>query len=130
MAIHTRPSALNASTGINHDQIYPASRLVSMMTGMVVQPNKAVVGANAFAHESGIHQHGVLANPLTYEIMKPETVGLTSGKIVLGKLSGKHGLTSRLEDLGYKLNDNETALVFTKFKELANWIESLATASN
>lgn len=120
MAIQTRPSALHASTGINLDQIYPASRLVTLMTGMSVQPNKAVVGANAFAHESGIHQHGVLANPLTYEIMKPETIGLTASKISLGKLSGKHGLTSRLEDLGYKLDDKETALVFTKFKTLAD----------
>ena len=77
MAMHTRPNFLPVSTGIRTDQIYPTSRLVSMITGIIVQPNKAIVGANAFAHEAGIHQDGMLKNPMTYEIMKPETVGLS-----------------------------------------------------
>ena len=120
MAMHTRPNFFNVSTQIDTKQIYPTSRLVSMITGIMVQPNKAVVGANAFAHEAGIHQDGVLKNPMTYEIMKPETVGLTANKLVLGKHSGKHALRSHLKEMGYDLSDEELKLVFTKFKELAD----------
>jgi 2-isopropylmalate synthase len=87
---------------------------------MAVQPNKAVVGANAFAHEAGIHQDGVLKNPMTYEIMKPETIGLSTNKLVLGKHSGRHALRSRLKEMGYDLSDEEINLVFTRFKELAD----------
>ena len=120
MALHTRPNYLPASTRIKTNQIYPTSRLVSMITGIMVQPNKAIVGANAFAHEAGIHQDGVLKNPMTYEIMKPETIGLSTNKLVLGKHSGRHALRSHLKDLGYDLSDEELKIVFKKFKELAD----------
>ncbi len=120
MAVHTRPNFLPVSTGIRTDQIYPTSRLVSMITGIIVQPNKAIVGANAFAHEAGIHQDGILKNPMTYEIMKPETVGLSTSKLILGKHSGRHALRSHLKNMGYDLSDEELNLVFNKFKELAD----------
>jgi len=120
MALHTRPNSLPLSTGIETNLIYPTSRLVSMITGIIVQPNKAIVGANAFAHEAGIHQDGVLKNPMTYEIMKPETIGLNTNTLVLGKHSGRHALRSRLKELGYDLSDEELKLVFKKFKELAD----------
>ena len=120
MAINTRPKYLPMSTGINTELIYPSSRLVSMISGIIVQPNKAVVGANAFAHEAGIHQDGMLKNPMTYEIMKPENIGLSSTKLVLGKHSGRHALRARLQDMGYDLSDEELNLVFDKFKELAD----------
>ncbi|MCP4368867.1 MAG: 2-isopropylmalate synthase, partial [Deltaproteobacteria bacterium] len=120
MAIHTRPNFMPLSTGIETNLIYPTSRLVSMITGIIVQPNKAIVGANAFAHEAGIHQDGVLKNPMTYEIMKPETIGLNTNTLVLGKHSGRHALRSRLKELGYDLSDEELKLVFKKFKELAD----------
>lgn len=120
MALHTRPNFLPLSTEIKTDLIYPTSRLVSMITGILVQPNKAIVGANAFAHEAGIHQDGVLKNPMTYEIMKPETIGLNTNTLVLGKHSGRHALRSRLKELGYDLSDEELKIVFKKFKELAD----------
>jgi 2-isopropylmalate synthase len=120
MALHTRANFLKSATAINTQFIYPTSRLVSMITGIIVQPNKAIVGANAFAHEAGIHQDGVLKNPMTYEIMKPETIGLSTNKLVLGKHSGRHALRTHLKDLGYDLSDEELNLVFTKFKELAD----------
>jgi len=120
MALHTRPNFLPMSSGIKTDLIYTTSRLVSMITGIIVQPNKAIVGANAFAHEAGIHQDGVLKNPMTYEIMKPETIGLRASTLVLGKHSGRHALRSRLKELGYDLSDAELKLVFKKFKELAD----------
>ncbi len=120
MTLHTRPNYLPVSTRIKTDQIYPTSRLVSMITGIMVQPNKAIVGANAFAHEAGIHQDGVLKNPMTYEIMKPETIGLSANNLVLGKHSGRHALRSHLKDLGYDLSDEELKIVFKKFKELAD----------
>jgi 2-isopropylmalate synthase len=108
------------TTNIQTELIYPTSRLVSMITGIIVQPNKAIVGANAFAHEAGIHQDGVLKNPMTYEIMKPETVGLSTSKLVLGKHSGRHALRSHLKEMGYDLSDEELQLVFKRFKELAD----------
>jgi 2-isopropylmalate synthase len=120
MALHTRANYLQTGTAIRTERIYPTSRLVSMITGIMVQPNKAIVGANAFAHEAGIHQDGVLKNPMTYEIMRPETIGLNASKLVLGKHSGRHALRSQLKDLGYDLSDEELNLVFTKFKELAD----------
>ena len=120
MALHTRPNYIPISTNINTEQIYPTSRLVSMITGIIVQPNKAIVGANAFAHEAGIHQDGMLKNPMTYEIMRPETIGLSASKLVLGKHSGRHALRSHLKELGYDLSDEELQLVFKKFKELAD----------
>jgi len=120
MALHTRPNYLPMETGIHTEHIHPTSRLVSMITGMMVQPNKAIVGANAFAHEAGIHQDGVLKNPMTYEIMRPETVGLNKNQLVLGKHSGRHALRSRLKEMGYDLSDEELNLVFQRFKDLAD----------
>lgn len=120
MALHTRGNYLPLSTGIKTEHLYPASRLVSMITGIIVQPNKAIVGANAFAHEAGIHQDGMLKNPMTYEIMRPETIGLSATKLVLGKHSGRHALREHLKDLGYDLSDEELQIVFTKFKALAD----------
>ncbi len=120
MALHTRQNYLPAATDIKKDQIHPTSRLVSMITGIIVQPNKAIVGANAFAHEAGIHQDGVLKNPMTYEIMKPETIGLSRNRLVLGKHSGRHALRNHLKEMGYDLSDEELDIVFTKFKDLAD----------
>ena len=120
MALHTRRNFLQLDTAIRTEHIHPTSRLVSMITGIMVQPNKAVVGANAFAHEAGIHQDGVLKNPMTYEIMRPETIGLSTNKLVLGKHSGRHALRTHLKQMGYDLADEELNLVFEKFKELAD----------
>lgn len=120
MALRTRHNFLPVKTGIRTEYIYQTSRLVSMITGIIVQPNKAIVGANAFAHEAGIHQDGVLKNPMTYEIMRPETIGLSANKLVLGKHSGRHALKDHLKDLGYDLSDEELDLVFKRFKELAD----------
>jgi len=107
-------------TNIDSRQIYKTSRLVSTLTGMLVQPNKAIVGANAFAHESGIHQDGVLKNKLTYEIMDAESIGLTENQIVLGKLSGRHAFQTRLKELGFEMADDELNKAFVKFKDLAD----------
>ena len=107
-------------TRINTEQIYPTSRLVSQITGINVQPNKAIVGANAFAHEAGIHQDGVLKERITYEIMSPEEVGIPSNKIVLGKHSGRHAFRDRLEEYGYFLDDDTFMEAFVKFKDLAD----------
>lgn len=120
MALKTRPTFFNAHTNINTEFLYPTSRLVSMITGLVVQPNKAIVGANAFAHEAGIHQDGVLKNPLTYEIMRPEDVGVNTNSLVLGKHSGRHALRNHLQSMGYELSDEELATVFKQFKDLAD----------
>ncbi len=120
MALRTRPKFFNADTNIVTEEIYRASRLVSKITGMVVQPNKAIVGANAFAHEAGIHQDGYLKERSTYEIMKPETVGIPQSKLVLGKHSGRHAFRDRLETLGYELTDQELNKAFDRFKKLAD----------
>jgi 2-isopropylmalate synthase len=120
MALHTRQNLMPFVTGIQTEHIYPTSRLVSMITGIMVQPNKAIVGANAFAHEAGIHQDGVLKNPMTYEIMKPETIGLSKSQLVLGKHSGRHALYTHLKSLGYDLSDEELKIVFKQFKNLAD----------
>jgi 2-isopropylmalate synthase len=120
MSLHTRRGILDLNTGIITTEIYPTSRLVSMITGIVIQPNKAIVGANAFAHEAGIHQDGVLKNRMTYEIMEPETIGLASNRLVLGKHSGRHAFRSRLSELGYDLTSEELDRAFKKFKELAD----------
>ncbi len=121
MALHTRPQTFNLNSHIDTTQITRTSRMVSAYTGMVVQPNKAIVGANAFAHEAGIHQDGMLKNQQTYEIMRPETVGLTESRLVLGKHSGRHAFRVRLEDMGYdNLSQAELNAAFKRFKEWAD----------
>ncbi|EDX75074.1 2-isopropylmalate synthase [Coleofasciculus chthonoplastes PCC 7420] len=131
MALHVRrqfynpyfgrpPESEESLTNIDTRQIYKTSRLVSNLTGMLVQPNKAIVGANAFAHESGIHQDGVLKNKLTYEIMDAKLIGLTDNQIVLGKHSGRNAFRSRLKELGFDLSETELNKAFVRFKEVAD----------
>lgn len=120
MTIQTRQDLFDLTTGIDTRQIYRTSRLVSELTGFIVQPNKAIVGANAFSHESGIHQDGVIKMPITYEIIDPRTVGVPSSSLVLGKLSGRHAFKQRLSELGYSLNDEDLNRAFIAFKELAD----------
>ncbi len=131
MALHVRRQYFNPYLGraadseepltnIDTRQIYKTSRLVSNLTGMLVQPNKAIVGANAFAHESGIHQDGILKNKLTYEIMDAESIGLTDNQIVLGKHSGRNAFRSRLKELGFELSETDLNKAFLKFKDLAD----------
>ncbi len=127
MTLKTRRDKFGADTAIDTTKIYPISRLVTMITGIMVQPNKAIVGANAFAHESGIHQDGVLKHPTTYEIMSPETIGLNSNKLVLGKHSGKHAIKAYLLDMGYNLTDDELQSIFEKFKDLADKKKDVAS---
>jgi len=125
MSLHTRPNFFPQTTSIDTKRIYPTSRLVSMISGIMVQPNRAIVGANAFAHEAGIHQDGVLKNPMTYEIMKPETIGLNKNNLVLGKHSGRHALNSHVLEMGYNLSKEELDKVFEKFKRLADKKKSI-----
>jgi 2-isopropylmalate synthase len=120
MALRTRKDFFGCETNINTREIYKASRLVSNLTGMLVQPNKAVVGANAFAHEAGIHQHGVLKAKETYEIMKPEDIGLLESKIVMGKHSGRHALQKKLKDMGYELDKDSLEKAYQRFLEVAD----------
>ncbi|TAN56691.1 MAG: 2-isopropylmalate synthase, partial [Rhodospirillales bacterium] len=120
MALRTRADRLPYSCGVKTENIMKASHLVSQITGFVVQPNKAIVGANAFAHESGIHQDGVLKHAGTYEIMTPESVGLNRSKLVLGKLSGSAAFKAKLKELGFDLGDNALKEAFRRFKELAD----------
>ena len=120
MALRTRYDIMPFSSKIITEDITKASRLVSGVTGFSVQPNKAIVGANAFAHEAGIHQDGVLKDASTYEIMTPESVGLTTNKLVLGKHSGRHAFNEKLKQLGYDIGDNARQDAFRRFKELAD----------
>ncbi len=120
MGLKTRHDAMPYTTGIKTENIMKASRLVSAITGFTVQPNKAIVGANAFAHEAGIHQDGILKHAGTYEIMTPESVGLKESKLVLGKHSGRHAFTEKLKELGYGLGDNAVQVAFKRFKDLAD----------
>jgi 2-isopropylmalate synthase len=120
MALRTRHDVLPYTTGVVTEQITPASKLLSTITGLQVQPNKAIVGANAFAHEAGIHQHGMLMDKSTYEIMTPESVGLQQNKLVLGKHSGRHAFVDRIEQLGYQLSQEEVQKAFVRFKALAD----------
>jgi 2-isopropylmalate synthase len=119
MALHTRGDFFQASTGVSTRRLYPTSRLVSNITGLPVQRNKAVIGQNAFAHEAGIHQHGVLMHASTYEIMRPEDVGMAKSDLVLGKHSGRHALRERVKELGYYLEEAQLQKVFDDFKVLA-----------
>ncbi len=120
MILRTRRDLFAFDTKIKTDRIYPSSRLITTITGVSVQPNKAIVGANAFAHESGIHQDGLLKEKITYEIMTPESVGMTKSLIVLGKHSGSHAFRSRVKELGFNLSDEEIVKTFERFKELAD----------
>ena len=120
MGLRTRKDFYKADTKIRTEEIAKASRLVSKITGMVVQPNKAIVGANAFAHTSGIHQDGLLKEKSTYEIMRPESIGLGQMQLVMGKLSGRHAFRKRLEDQGYTLTEEEVNQAFDRFKRLAD----------
>jgi len=120
MAIRTRKDLFPFHTRVLSKHLFTTSRLVSKITGMVVQPNKAVVGANAFAHESGIHQDGVLKEKKTYEIMTPASVGISKTSLVLGKLSGRHAFRERVKELGYRLSETDVELAFTRFKQLAD----------
>jgi 2-isopropylmalate synthase len=120
MAIKTRSDFFNLTTNIETRQIYKTSRQVSELTGFSVQPNKAIVGANAFRHESGIHQDGVIKMPITFEIIDPRTIGIPASHLVLGKLSGRHAFRERLAELGYSLNEEDLNRVFRAFKELAD----------
>ena len=120
MALRTRPDLMPYSTGIDSTVITRASRLVSTITGFAVQPNKAIVGANAFAHESGIHQDGMLKHSGTYEIMTPESVGLSRSTLVMGKHSGRHAFKTKLKELGFDLGENAMEDAFRRFKELAD----------
>ncbi|MDF1580363.1 MAG: 2-isopropylmalate synthase [Desulfuromonadales bacterium] len=120
MGLRTRRDIMPFTTGVNTEYIHGASRLLSTVTGIVVQPNKAIVGANAFAHEAGIHQHGVLMDAETYEIMTPESIGLNRNKLVLGKHSGRHAFIDRIKELGYDLPKEDIDKAFVRFKALAD----------
>ncbi|GAG13717.1 unnamed protein product, partial [marine sediment metagenome] len=120
MALNTRRAIFGFDTGIDTTQIVRISRMVSNYTGIPVQPNKAIVGANAFAHEAGIHQDGMLKEQTTYEIMKPETIGLSRSRLVLGKHSGRHALRSHLEEMGYDLSKEDLNQAFERYKNLAD----------
>ncbi|MDH3978366.1 MAG: 2-isopropylmalate synthase [Gammaproteobacteria bacterium] len=120
MALKTREEYFGIGTAINTQKLYPTSRLVSQITGMHVPRNKAIVGENAFAHEAGIHQHGMLKHASTYEIMSPEDVGLSKSNLVLGKHSGRHAFRERVEQLGFAPNDDELNRAFEEFKKLAD----------
>lgn len=120
MTLHVRADRLPYETRIVSEELYPASQLLSSIVGFEVQPNKAIVGRNAFAHEAGIHQHGVINNPLCYEIMTPESVGVQANSLVLGKHSGRHALALRYMELGYDLTSRELDAAYTAFTGLAD----------
>jgi 2-isopropylmalate synthase len=120
MALRTRKDLVDWETGIVTEEIYRTSKLLTSIIGIPVQPNKAIVGANAFAHEAGIHQHGVLQKPLTYEIMTPESVGVPQSRLVLGKHSGRHAFKKRLEELGVALSEEALNKAFIRFKGVAD----------
>ncbi|MBN1310100.1 MAG: 2-isopropylmalate synthase [Anaerolineae bacterium] len=128
MSLYTRKPVFNLETGIDTTQIMRVSRMVSNYTSIPVQPNKAIVGANAFAHEAGIHQDGMIKHEQTYEIMRPELVGATQSRLVLGKHSGRAALRQRLSEMGYHLNDDEMARIFERFKQLADRKKSITDA--
>ncbi len=120
MTLRTRKDLFDAETGVNTEEIHRTSKLLTSITGIPVQPNKAIVGANAFAHESGIHQDGMLKSQLTYEIMTPESIGLTQSRLVLGKHSGRHAFKKRLQELGIELSEEDLQKAFGRFKDLAD----------
>jgi len=120
MALHVRADRLPFETGVNTTELYPTSQLLSSIVGIDVQPNKAIVGRNAFAHEAGIHQHGVINNPLCYEIMTPESVGVPANSLVLGKHSGRHALSLRFIEMGYSITPAELDAAYLRFTSLAD----------
>jgi 2-isopropylmalate synthase len=120
MALRVRADRLPFTTAIDTEQLYPTSQLLSQIVGFDVQPNKAIVGRNAFAHEAGIHQHGVINNPLCYEIMTPESVGVPANSLVLGKHSGRHALSLRYTELGFELTQRELDVAYARFTGLAD----------
>ncbi len=120
MILRTRPDKFAYATNIDTRQIYKASRLISTLTGFMIQPNKAIVGSNAFSHESGIHQDGMLKHRKTYEIMTPESIGIPASRLIMGKHSGRHAFGRRLEDLGFRVDDAKIQELFARFKELAD----------
>jgi len=128
MALYTRRQYYGLTTNINTGEIYPTSRMVANYTGLAVQANKAIVGANAFAHEAGIHQDGILKNRLTYEIMDAKTVGLAQSTLVMGKHSGRHAFADKLEQMGYHLDKEQLNRAFARFKELADKKKVVAEA--
>jgi 2-isopropylmalate synthase len=120
MALKTRSEFFGLETGIESSRLFPTARLVSGITGMLIPRNKAIVGENAFAHEAGIHQHGMLQHASTYEIMRPEDIGISKSNLVLGKHSGRHAFRDRVKDLGFDLDDFEVNRAFQEFKKLAD----------
>jgi len=120
VALAVRKESFGVTTGIRLEELFPSSRMLSEITGAAVAPNKAVVGANAFAHEAGIHQDGIIKNPLTYEIISPQSVGVPSRSLVLGKHSGRNALRLSLRDLGYEPSDAELAEVYRRVTALAD----------
>lgn len=126
MGLKTRKDFYGANTRIDTTKIYRASKILTMVTGVSVQPNKAIVGANAFSHESGIHQHGVLANSETYEILKPESVGFVSSQLILGKHSGRHAFDDFIARMGYVLTNEDSNTLFDKFKQLSDRKNNMA----
>ncbi|MFA7396806.1 MAG: 2-isopropylmalate synthase, partial [Sphaerochaetaceae bacterium] len=120
MALRTRNDLFDVTHNIKTEELYKTSRLLSSITGVAINPSKAIVGANAFAHESGIHQHGMMAHAQTYEIMTPESIGLKKTTMVLGKHSGRHAFVQRMEELGYTLNEEMTNKLFSDFKHVAD----------
>jgi len=127
MILRTRKDSFGIETRIKTEKIYPTSRLITSITGVPVQPNKAIVGANAFAHESGIHQDGLLKSKITYEIMTPESVGIPKSSLVLGKHSGRHAFRERIIEMGYSLEDKELNLAFKRFKALSDMKKDIYT---
>lgn len=127
VALAVRKDNFGVTTGIRLDQLFPASRLLTEITGAQVAPNKAVVGANAFAHEAGIHQDGIIKNPLTYEILSPQTVGVPNRSLVVGKHSGRHALRMTLKDLGYEASDAELAEIYRRVTTLADQAKQVRT---
>ena len=115
MTLRTRPDILPFQCDVKTEEIFKSSRLLSSLTGMMVQRNKAIVGANAFSHEAGIHQDGIIKSRMTYEIMTPESVGIKHSTLVLGKHSGRHALKKRFEELGYSLSTEEIETVYNEF---------------
>jgi 2-isopropylmalate synthase len=120
VALAVRKESFGVTTNIHLEELFPSSRLLSEITGAPVSPNKAVVGANAFAHEAGIHQDGIIKNPLTYEIISPQTVGVPARSLVLGKHSGRNALRISLRDLGYEASDNELKEIYRRVTALAD----------